>query len=158
MVNVTGKPVTDRVAVARGEIAMLPETLAAITDGRIPKGNVFEAARISAIMAAKATASIIPLCHPLQVTGVEVSFKLGEASVLVETSVSTADRTGVEMEALTSVTVALLCIYDMCKAIDKGMIISNVRLIHKAGGRSGTYSRKDYAPAEDRNSPGKAVG
>ena len=143
MVNVTRKPVTNRVAVARGEISMRPDTLSLISNGRAPKGNVFEAARIAGIMAAKMTGNIIPLCHPLQITGVEVSFDTRKESIQVEVTVSTADRTGVEMEALTATSVALLTIYDMCKALDKGMVISNIRLIKKTGGRSGTYIRKE---------------
>ena len=141
MVNVTGKPVTNRVAVAEGEISARPDTLALISNGRVPKGNVFEAARIAGIMAAKMTGNLIPLCHPIQITGVEISFNMGQESIQVEVTVSTADRTGVEMEALTAASAALLTIYDMCKAVDKGMVISNIRLIKKTGGRSGTYIR-----------------
>lgn len=143
MVDVTAKPVTFRQAVARGEILARPETVARVAGGLVPKGNVFEAARIAGIMAAKGTGSIIPLCHPLGITGVEVSFAVGRDRIEVEVSVSTAGRTGVEMEALTGTSVALLTIYDMCKAVDKGMVISNVRLAKKTGGRSGVYVREE---------------
>lgn len=143
MVDVTAKPVSFRQAVARGEILAQPETIALIAGGLVPKGNVFEAARVAGIMAAKRTGSIIPLCHPLGITGVDVSFAVARDRIEAEVSVSTADRTGVEMEALTGTAVALLTIYDMCKAVDKGMIISNVRLIKKTGGRSGVYVREE---------------
>lgn len=143
MVDVTAKPVSSRQAVAKGEILAQPETVALIAGGLVPKGNVFEAARIAGIMAAKRTGNLIPLCHPLGITGVDVSFSVESCRIGVEVSVSTADRTGVEMEALTGVAVALLTIYDMCKAVDKGMVISNVRLMKKTGGRSGTYVRAE---------------
>jgi cyclic pyranopterin phosphate synthase len=143
MVDVTAKPVTFRQAVARGEILARPETVALAARGLVPKGNVLEAARIAGIMAAKGTGSIIPLCHPLGITGVDVSFVVGRDRIEVEVSVSTAGRTGVEMEALTGTSVALLTIYDMCKAVDKGMVISNVRLIQKTGGRGGVYVREE---------------
>jgi cyclic pyranopterin phosphate synthase len=143
MVDVTSKAVSFRQAVARGEILAQPETVALIAGGLVPKGNVFEAARIAGIMAAKRTGQIIPLCHPLGITGVEVSFSVESPRIEVEVSVSTADRTGVEMEALTGVTVALLTIYDMCKAVDRGMVISNVRLIRKTGGSRGDYVREE---------------
>ena len=139
MVDVTAKPITVRRAIARGEILLRPETVALICAGRVPKGNVLEAARIAGVMAAKMTGSLIPLCHPLSVTGVDVSFQVEKDGVEVEVGVSTAGQTGVEMEALAGTSVALLTIYDMCKAVDKDMVIGNVRLIQKTGGRSGTY-------------------
>jgi len=148
MVDVTAKPISFRQAVARGEILARPETVALVAEGLVPKGNVFEAARIAGIMAAKGTGSIIPLCHPLGITGVDVSFVVGQDRIEVEVGVSTAGRTGVEMEALTGTSVALLTIYDMCKAVDKGMVISNVRLIKKTGGRSGVYMREETRKAD----------
>ena len=141
MVDVTEKGVTFRQAEARGEILMKPETVGMISAGLGPKGNVFEAARIAGIMAAKSTSDLIPLCHPIRITGVDVSFAVGQDRVEVEARVSTADRTGVEMEALSAASVALLTLYDMCKAVDRGMVISDIRLIKKTGGRSGTYVR-----------------
>ena len=134
MVDVTAKPVTTRLAVARGEIHMRPETVRLAAGGRIPKGNVIEAARMAGIMAAKRTGDLIPLCHPLGLTGVEVSFRIGEDRIQAESTVITADRTGVEMEALTAVSVALLTVYDMCKAVDRDMVISHIRLDKKTGG------------------------
>lgn len=141
MVDVSGKEVTERVARAEGEIELAPETLRRITEGSMPKGNVFEAARIAGIMAAKRTWELIPLCHSIQLTVVEVSFvaDLERCRVVVRSMVKTADRTGVEMEALVAVVHAALTIYDMCKAVDRGMKILDVRLTHKSGGRSGTY-------------------
>ena len=146
MVDVTAKPVTTRLAVARGEIHMRPETVRLAAGGRIPKGNVIEAARMAGIMAAKRTGDLIPLCHPLGLTGVEVSFRIGEDRIQAESTVITADRTGVEMEALTAVSVALLTVYDMCKAVDRDMVISHIRLDKKTGGRSGTYLRETPLP------------
>ncbi len=138
MVDVTEKPVTSREAVAAGEIRMRPETAGLVAGGSIPKGNVLETARIAGIMAAKRTSDVIPMCHPVAVTGVELTFEVGEDRIGVVAQVRVPDRTGVEMEALTAVSVSLLTIYDMCKAVDKGMVIVNVRLIKKTGGRSGT--------------------
>lgn len=143
MVDVTAKPISFRQAVAKGEIFAQSATVALIAGGLVPKGNVFEAARIAGIVAAKRTGDIIPLCHPLGITGVDVSFSVDQDRIEVEVSVSTASRTGVEMEALTGTAVALLTIYDMCKAVDKGMVISNIRLIKKVGGRSGIYAREE---------------
>lgn len=143
MVETGGKEITLRVAVARGEVAMRPETLKLILGGRIPKGEVFSVARVAGIMAAKKTAGLIPLCHPLALTGMEVKFRPDEANsrVEIEASVRTNGRTGVEMEALTAVSVAALTIYDMCKAVDREMIIGAIRLVHKSGGKSGTFER-----------------
>ena len=142
MVDVSAKDVTDREAVAAGEIRMLPETVSLITEGRAPKGNVLEVARLAGIMAAKRTSDLIPLCHPLNVTGADIRFEPMSDGFTVEARVRLPDRTGVEMEALTAASVALLTIYDMCKAVDRGMVIGNIRLIQKRGGRSGTYTRK----------------
>ena len=141
MVDVSDKEVTDRVARVGGEICMQSETVDAIRQDRIAKGNVLATARIAGIMAAKRTAELIPLCHPLNPTAIDVDFEILEDRVRVEAEVRLADRTGVEMEALTAASVALLTIYDMCKAIDRGMVISQLRLLEKRGGRSGTWVR-----------------
>ena len=139
MVEVGAKPETQRRATARGRIAMSAEALAAIRDGAVPKGDVLAAARIAGIMAAKKTAERIPLCHPLALTGVTVDFAFVERGVEVTASASLSGRTGVEMEAMTAVCVALLTIYDMAKALDKGMVIGEVRLLAKSGGKSGDW-------------------
>ena len=143
MVDVSGKEVSERSARAGGRILMRPETVRRIAEGEVAKGNVLETARIAAIQAAKRTAELIPLCHPLNLAAVDVDFTLGEDRVEVETSARLADRTGVEMEALTAAAVALLTIYDMCKAVDRDMVIGGVRLLEKRGGASGTYERQD---------------
>jgi cyclic pyranopterin phosphate synthase len=143
MVDVGGKAETQRLAVAEGRIAMSPAALEAIRDGNVPKGDVLAAARIAGIMAAKKTAELIPLCHPLALDAVHVDFVLEADGVRVTTSASLTGRTGVEMEAMTAVSVALLTIYDMAKAIDKGMVISGVRLIEKRGGKSGHWQAGD---------------
>ncbi|MDA0709955.1 MAG: cyclic pyranopterin monophosphate synthase MoaC [bacterium] len=143
MVDVTDKAVTDREAEVGGRITMKPETVRLIVEGRAKKGNVLETARIAGIMAAKRTWEIIPLCHPISITGIDLTFKVGEAQIDARASVRVPDRTGVEMEALTAVSVALLTIYDMCKAVDRGMIIGDIRLMRKSGGRSGTYVRSE---------------
>jgi cyclic pyranopterin monophosphate synthase len=142
MVDVTEKEVTLREARASGAVILLPETLRKITEQSIPKGNVFEAARLAGIMAAKRTWELIPLCHSIQLTSVEVSFEVGESGdrIHISSRVKSTDRTGVEMEALVAVAHAALTIYDMCKAIDRGMWISDVRLTFKTGGKSGTYT------------------
>ena len=139
MVDVGGKPDTERVAVARGEIAMRPETLALIQEGGIPKGDVLAVAQVAGIMAAKRTHALIPLCHPLLLTHVAVEFAPNEAENLIEITgtVKTTGKTGVEMEALTAVAVAALTVYDMCKAVDRAMHITNIHLIRKSGGKSG---------------------
>jgi len=144
MVEVGSKEVTRREAVARGEVFMRPETLELILGGRISKGEVFSLARVAGIMAAKKTSDLIPLCHPLMLTGIEVRFRpdTGQSKVEIEAGVRLTGRTGVEMEALTAVSVAALAIYDMCKAVDREMVISAVRLVHKSGGKSGTFERK----------------
>lgn len=141
MVDVTDKAVTDREAVVAGEIVMQSETVRLISQGEMPKGNVLETARIAGIMAAKRTSDIIPLCHPLAITGIDLTFEVFETRIEARACVRVPDRTGVEMEALTAVSVALLTIYDMCKAVDRGMVIGRIRLLHKSGGRSGTYVR-----------------
>ncbi len=141
MVDVSAKEETVRIATARGHIAMQPETLALIRAGGMEKGDVLGVARLAGIMAAKKTADLIPLCHPLALSKVSVDFTLDEVGSTVEISatVKLKGRTGVEMEALTAVSVAALTIYDMCKAVDKGMVIGAVQLAYKEGGKSGTY-------------------
>jgi cyclic pyranopterin phosphate synthase len=143
MVDVGGKDVTDRVATAAGEIRMQPATLAAIQGGGIKKGDVLSVAQVAAVMAAKRTWELIPMCHPLLLTGVSVEFEVDAArsAVKIAVTVKTSGQTGVEMEALTAVSVGLLTIYDMCKAIDRGMEIHDVRLVHKEGGKSGVWRR-----------------
>ncbi|MDE2562481.1 MAG: cyclic pyranopterin monophosphate synthase MoaC [Sphingomonadales bacterium] len=141
MVDVGGKAETHRVAIAAGRIAMSAEALAAIREGTAAKGDVLAAARIAGIMAAKKTGELIPLCHPLSLEAVNVDFTLTDEGVEVTARVSLTGRTGVEMEAMTAACVALLTIYDMGKAIDKGMTIEAVRLIEKRGGKSGTWTR-----------------
>lgn len=142
MVDVTDKNVTDREAIASGKIEMQPETLQLVTGGNMPKGNVLETARIAGIMAAKRTSDLIPMCHPLGITGVDLNFEIDKMSITARATVRVPDRTGVEMEALTAVSIALLTIYDMCKAIDRGMVIGEICLLQKSGGRSGTYVRE----------------
>jgi len=144
MVDVTGKTATHREAVAKGAICMKKETLRLITDNRISKGNVFETARLAGIMAAKRTYSLIPLCHQLNLTKVSVDFKFDKRrnKVDIEAKAICIGQTGVEMEALTAVSVAALTIYDMCKAVDKAMIISDIMLLKKSGGKSGEWKRK----------------
>jgi len=139
MVDVGGKPDTERVAVAKGEITMRPETLALIQEGGIPKGDVLAVAQVAGIMAAKRTHALIPMCHPLLLTHVAVEFAPHEAESLIgiTATVRTTGKTGVEMEALTAVAVAALTIYDMCKAVDRAMHVTNIRLIRKSGGKSG---------------------
>ena len=140
MVDVSAKVETDRVAVARGRVVMDPATLRRIEEGEIGKGDVLGVARLAGIMAAKRTSDLIPLCHPLMLSKVTVDLVAAPPDALdIEASVKVGGRTGVEMEALTAVTVAALTVYDMCKAIDRGMRIESVRLVHKSGGKSGTY-------------------
>jgi cyclic pyranopterin phosphate synthase len=141
MVDVSAKPATARIAVAEGRIAIGAEALAAIRDGSAKKGDVLATARIAGIMAAKRTADLIPLCHPIAITRVSVELTLEDTGIHVAATVATTGPTGVEMEALTACTVALLTIYDMAKALDRGMEIGGVRLVEKSGGRSGDWVR-----------------
>lgn len=143
MVDVGEKDITIRVAVARGEIRMNPDTLKLILEGRTKKGDVLGVARLAGIMAAKKTPDLIPLAHPLPITSVKLEFfPDAERSLIeVEATVKVTARTGVEMEALTAASVAALTIYDMCKAVDRAMVISDVRLMEKSGGRSGHFKR-----------------
>lgn len=136
MVDVTDKDKTYREAVAEGFVRTRPETVAAIAGGDIPKGNVFTTAKIAGIQAAKQTADLIPLCHPLSLSWIEIEFKPGEDRIHIRAVVKTTEATGVEMEALTAVSVAALTIYDMCKAVDKDMTIEDIRLVEKKGGKS----------------------
>ncbi|MFM9105375.1 MAG: cyclic pyranopterin monophosphate synthase MoaC [Chloroflexota bacterium] len=147
MVDVGGKEVTHRVAVATGEVVARPETIAVIREGRASKGDVLGVAQVAAIMAAKRTSEIIPMCHPLMLTRVEVAFALDPDRVRITGRVETRGQTGVEMEALTAVAAAALTIYDMVKAIDRGMSIGNIRLEEKQGGKSGTWSRGEGGTA-----------
>ena len=139
MVDVGGKPETARVAIASGRIRMSAEALAAIREGKVPKGDVLAAGRIAGIMAAKKTAELIPLCHPLSLDSVGVDFAVEADAVRATATAALTGRTGVEMEAMTACSIALLTIYDMAKALDKGMVIEDVRLIEKRGGKSGTW-------------------
>ena len=141
MVDVGAKNETHRIATASGLIRMRPQTLAIITSGTAKKGDVLGIARIAAIMAAKRTSDLIPLCHPLALTRVAVEFTIEEAdaSIMCNAQVETYGKTGVEMEALTAVQVGLLTIYDMCKAVDRGMVMSDIRVMEKQGGKSGHW-------------------
>ena len=141
MVDVAGKAETHRVAVAAGRIRMLPATLALVRSGTAKKGDVLGVARVAAIQAAKRTSELIPLCHPVPLTSVAVDFSIDEAASAVEcrATVECTARTGVEMEALTAVQLGLLTIYDMCKAVDRGMTMEGIRLLEKRGGKSGTW-------------------
>ena len=140
MVDVTAKADTQREAVTRGVVRMKPETLALIQKGKVPKGDVLTVAQIAGIMAAKQTPSLIPLCHPLLLGEIRVEFEIDEPnhSIIITSTVKSTGKTGVEMEALTATAVAGLTIYDMCKAVDKGITIDNIRLVKKTGGKSGT--------------------
>jgi cyclic pyranopterin phosphate synthase len=142
MVNVGEKPATRRRALARCRVTMAQATVAAVVANEIAKGDVLSVARIAGIQAAKRTSDMIPLCHPLMLTSVNVEFQVEDASIVVESEVEVNDRTGVEMEALHACSVAALTIYDMCKAIDKDMVIGELALWEKSGGRSGEYRRE----------------
>ncbi|MGQ0744042.1 MAG: cyclic pyranopterin monophosphate synthase MoaC [Acidimicrobiales bacterium] len=146
MVDVTPKEATHRRARARCRVTMTTETASAVATNAISKGDVLAVARVAGIQAAKATSSLIPLCHPLLVGSVFVNFTIGDDHVDVEAQVDTVDRTGVEMEALTACAVAALCIYDMCKSVDPAMVIGELALWEKTGGRSGTYRRAAPEP------------
>jgi cyclic pyranopterin phosphate synthase len=143
MVDTSDKATTTRHAVASARVLMSQKTVTAVRDHRTPKGDPLEAARLAGIMAAKRTAELIPLCHPLPLTHVDVQAKIEDYGVHLEAGVSTNAQTGVEMEALMAVSIAALTIYDMCKALDKGITISEVRLERKTGGKSGDYRRTD---------------
>lgn len=151
MVDVGAKAVTMRTAIAAGEVRMAPTTLAAIRAGTAPKGDVLAAARIAGIMAAKRTPELIPLCHTLLLSKVAVEFEIDDeaARVLITATVRCNGQTGVEMEALTAVSVAALTIYDMAKALDKAMVIGDIRLLQKSGGKSGDWQRNAASPESD---------
>ena len=142
MVDTSSKPVTTRTAVASARVLMSAETLTAVQQHRTPKGDPLEAARLAGIMAAKRTAELIPLCHPLPLTHVDVTATVADSGVGLTATVSTNAQTGVEMEALVAVSVAALTVYDMCKALDKRIVISEVQLESKTGGKSGDYQRR----------------
>lgn len=143
MVDVSEKPESFRTAVAAGTVKMAASTVAAIRSGGVSKGDVLAVAQVAAIQAAKRTWELIPLCHPLGLSGIDVSFSLGEEAVEILAQVKCKGETGVEMEALTAVSAAALTIYDMCKALQKDMEITNIRLLRKTGGKSGDYRRED---------------
>ena len=145
MVDVTEKDVTNRVAVARGTVFMRPETLALIMENKVEKGDVFSVARVAGIMAAKKTPELIPMCHPLNITSVEIFLtpQKNPPRVEIEAVVKVSGQTGVEMEAMTAASVCGLTIYDMCKAVDREMSIGEIRLVKKSGGKSGTFIRKE---------------
>ena len=147
MVDVSSKESTAREAVAQGTVFMQPSTLAAIMRDEIKKGNALEVAKIAGIMAAKHTSSLIPLCHPIPLTAIDLAFSIDQAqsSITIESSVKTTAKTGVEMEALVAVSVAALTIYDMCKALDRAMRIGDIILVKKSGGQSGTFIREQSA-------------
>lgn len=143
MVDVSDKAETARVAIARGRVDMRPETLERIKSGQIAKGDVLAVAQVAGIMAAKQTSSLIPMCHPLAITGAKLDFRLKEpGTVEIEAAIKVTGKTGVEMEALTAVSVAALTIYDMCKAIDKTMTMGDICLVEKMGGKSGHFIRE----------------
>jgi cyclic pyranopterin phosphate synthase len=141
MVDVGDKSETERLAVASGRVEMAPETIAIVRESRAAKGDVLAVAQVAAVMAAKRTADLIPMCHPLMLTRIDVAFDVRDSSVGITATVATRGRTGVEMEALTAVATAALTIYDMLKAVDRGMVLSEIRLERKSGGRSGDWSR-----------------
>jgi len=145
MVNVGGKPMTERMAIAAGRVIMKAQTLQKIADKDIEKGDVFGVARVAGIMAAKRTGEMIPLCHSLNLNSVEISFKADhrKSEVRIETQVHSTGRTGVEMEALMGTAFAALTIYDMCKSVDRDMVIGDIKLMKKSGGKSGTYLREE---------------
>ncbi len=144
MVDVTDKTPTDRTAVAAGSVSMTPATFEKITGRTVKKGNVLETARIAGIMGAKKTSELIPMCHPLNITHVQVDFIPDQknSTIAIEATARIKDQTGVEMEALTAVSIAALTIYDMCKSYDKSMLISDIRLLKKSGGKSGAFVRE----------------
>lgn len=144
MVDVTEKKVTDREAIAYGKITMHPETLKLIQRGAMKKGAVLETARIAGIMGVKQTSNLIPMCHPLLISGIDIEFEIeDEKSIGIQVTVRTTGKTGIEIEALTGVSITALTIYDMCKAVDKEMVIGEVKLLKKTGGKSGIYIREE---------------
>jgi cyclic pyranopterin monophosphate synthase len=157
MVDVTSKAQTIRKAKARGIVKMDSRTLKLIEKGQIAKGNVLTTAKIAGIMAAKKTGELIPLCHPLELTGIDINLEIDHknSQIVIEAQVQIAGKTGVEMEALTAVSIAALTIYDMCKAVNKKIIISDIMLLEKSGGKSGTFIREIPIPKAKRSGIGK---
>jgi cyclic pyranopterin phosphate synthase len=153
MMDITAKAQTSRQAKATGIVQMDIRTLELIEKGQIAKGNVLTIAKIAGIMAAKKTGELIPLCHPLEVTAIEVNLEIdrNKSQIIIESEVKNMGRTGVEMEALTAVSIAALTIYDMCKAVDKKIIIGNIMLLEKSGGKSGTYIRRENKDIRETN-------
>ncbi|WP_207753412.1 cyclic pyranopterin monophosphate synthase MoaC [Sporosalibacterium faouarense] len=143
MVEVTDKKVTKRIAIARGSIKVKEDTIEKIREGLINKGDVLSVAQVAGIMGAKKTSDIIPMCHNIFLSGADISFNILDNKIEIEAEVKTTGKTGVEMEALTAVSITALTIYDMCKAIDKDMVIEEIKLIKKTGGKSGTYERSE---------------
>ncbi|MBW2557230.1 MAG: cyclic pyranopterin monophosphate synthase MoaC [Deltaproteobacteria bacterium] len=145
MVDVTAKEPTLREAVASGRVLMRPDTVRAIESGGVSKGNVYATAKIAGIMAAKKTSDIIPMCHPLELTGIDIDFSsnIEKGEITINASAKTFHRTGVEMEAMTAVSVAALTIYDMCKSADRAIVLSDIKLLKKSGGKSGTFVREE---------------
>lgn len=141
MIDVSDKDITQRTAQAQAEVYAKKQTIEAIAKGKVPKGDVLTSAKLAGIMAAKKTPDLIPLCHPLEITEVRIDFKLSRDSIIIKSEATCFGRTGVEMEALTAVCVAALTVYDMCKAIDREIVISEIKLLKKTGGKSGTYVR-----------------
>ena len=150
MVDVGDKEETERIAVASGRVLMRPETVELIRQGKAAKGDVLAVAQVAAVMGAKRTPDLVPMCHPLMLTRIDVSFEVRDAEVGIEAEVATRGRTGVEMEALTAVATAALTIYDMLKAVDRGMVIDGIRLEHKEGGRSGVWNREHEGASSNR--------
>ncbi len=142
MADISEKPATKRAAVAEAIVCMKPATIKSLKAGTLPKGDPIACARVAGIMAAKKTPEIIPLCHPLEISNVKIEFKILKGSVIIKSEVSCLGRTGVEMEALTAVSAAALTVYDMCKPVDKDMVISEIKLLKKTGGKSGEYVRE----------------
>jgi cyclic pyranopterin phosphate synthase len=157
MVEVGAKPQTAREATARGEVRMKPQTLEMIREGHVQKGDVLAVAQVAGIQAAKRTWEIVPMCHPLPLTGVEMEFDFddGRSAICIRATARTVARTGVEMEALTAVVAAALCIYDMCKAADREMAIADVWLERKSGGRCGTFERAGRGTSSGRRKTGR---
>jgi len=145
MVDVTAKDLTQREAVASGRALMRTDTVRAVESGGVSKGNVYTTAKIAGIMAAKKTSDIIPMCHPLELTGIDIDFSsdIEKGEITITARVRTFNRTGVEMEAMTAVSVAALTIYDMCKSADRAIVLSDIKLLKKSGGKSGAFVRKD---------------
>lgn len=143
MVDVSDKQVTDRTAVAVGRISVSQDIIDRIQSGNMKKGDVLSVAQVAGIMGAKKTSEIIPMCHNIFISGADIGFQIGKLEILIEATVKTSGQTGIEMEALTAVSIAALTIYDMCKAVDKNMVIHDVKLVKKTGGKSGTYERKE---------------